>query len=375
MVATMDTRVIKVSSPDDVARAAAKGARALRAGKLVAFATETVYGLAAAADNADALERLREIKARPARPFTVHVGSAEAVERYVRPVPSKARRLIARAWPGPVTLLLPTGGDLADKTLQKSGLHSVLCSENVIGLRCPDEPVARAMLGRVSSPVVAPSANLAGGPSPQTAAEVLAALDGRIDLVIDSGPARLGTDSTIVKFGESNWQIVRAGPWDEKDVRRAVKRTFAFVCTGNTCRSPMAAGLAKVILAEMHGCRVGELRSRGIHVVSGGVCACDGARAAPDAVQAAKALGADIARHRSRALDAETVDSADAIFCMTEHHAAQVRRAVPDAAEKIKRLDMRGDIPDPIGGGQEVYRRTAERIVAALRESLDKELS
>lgn len=375
MVATMDTRVIKVSSPDQVDRSARKGARALRAGKLVAFATETVYGLAAAADNAAAMERLREIKARPARPFTVHVGGAEAVERYVQPVPSEARRLIARAWPGPVTLLLPTGGALADKRLQKSGLHSVLCSENIIGLRCPDEPVAAAMLGAVASPVVAPSANLAGGTSPRTAQEVLAALDGRIDLVIDSGATRLGTDSTIVKFGDSDWQIVRAGPWDEKDVRAAVKRTFAFVCTGNTCRSPMAAGLAKVMLAEMHGCRVGELRGRGINVVSAGVCACDGGRATPEAVQAAKALGADIARHRSRALDLETVDSADTIFCMTEHHAAQVSRAAPGAAEKIKRLDLRADIPDPIGGGQGVYRHTAERIVAALRESLDKELS
>jgi len=375
MVTTMDTRVITIDSPDHVGPAARKGAAALRAGKLVAFATETVYGLAAVADNAEAMERLRELKARPKRPFTVHVSGAEAVKRYVSPIPSEARRLIARAWPGPVTLLLPTGGELAEAALQEGGLHSLLCSENIIGLRCPDEPVALAMLGQVTSPVVAPSANLAGEPSPRTAREVLASLDGQIDLVLDSGPTQLGADSTIVKFDQANWRIVRAGPWDEKDVRRAIKRTFAFVCTGNTCRSPMAAGLAKVMLAQMHDCRVGELRSRGINVVSAGVSAYDGARATTEAVHAAKVLGADIARHRSRALDMETVDQADTIFCMTQHHADHIRRAVPELAEKIKRLDLRADIPDPIGGGLEVYRHTAERIVAALRDSLDKELS
>ena len=375
MTATMDTRVIKVRSADDVAGAARRGAEALGAGKLVAFATETVYGLAAAADNAAAMERLRDIKARPSRPFTVHVGEAAAVGRYVAAIPSEARRLMARAWPGPVTLLLPTGGKLADNTLQKQGLHSVLCSENLIGLRCPDEPVASAMLGAVTSPVVAPSANVAGGASPRTAQDVLAALDGQIELVIDSGPTSLGVDSTIVKFDEAGWQIVRAGPWDDRAIGGAIKRTFVFVCTGNTCRSPMAAGLAKMLLAEMHGCRVGELRSRGIEVASAGVCARNGGRATSEAVQAAKALGADIARHRSSALAAETVESADAVFCMTAGHAATVRRAVPSADEKIKPLDTDGDIPDPIGGGLEIYRRTAERIVVALRKCLQKELS
>ena len=375
MTATMNTHVIKVRSADDVAAAARRGAEALGAGKLVAFATETVYGLAAAADSAEAMERLRDIKARPSRPFTVHVGEAGAVGRYVAAIPSEARRLMARAWPGPVTLLLSTAGTLAESALQKQGLYPVLCSEGFIGLRCPDEPVAVAMLGAVASPVVAPSANLAGGDSPRTGEEVLAALDGQIELLIDSGPTRLGVDSTIVKFDGTDWQIVRAGPWDQRAVRGAVKRTFVFVCTGNTCRSPMAAGLAKMLLAEMHDCRPGELRSRGIEVVSAGVCAHNGGRATPEAVQAAKALGADIARHRSRVLDAETVESADAVFCMTAGHAAAARRTAPSAADKIKSLDSDGDIPDPIGGGLEIYRLTAERIVAALRKCLQKELS
>ena len=368
----MSTRVIKVAGAKEIPSAARRGAKAIRAGKLVAFATETVYGLAAAADRPEAMERLREIKDRPNRPFTVHLPAPAAVARYVHPSPPEACRLISRAWPGPVTLLLETGGKLAEDGLDRAGLHDVLCSGGVIGLRCPDEPTAAATLSAVSAPVVAASANLAGGPSPRTAADVLAALDGRIDLVIDSGPARLGADSTIVRFGPGGWEIVRSGPWDEQAVRKAIRRRIVFVCTGNTCRSPMAGGLAKRILAEMHGCRVGELRSRGIEVSTAGVFSGAGARATPQAVQAAKALGADISRHRSKPVSDELIGSADVVFCMTQGHVTQVRHAVPSAAGKVKRLDSRRDISDPIGGGLEIYLQTARQIADAVRERLSK---
>ena len=375
MLAIMPTHVIKVSSPADIPSAAERGAAALRAGKLVALATETVYGLAAAADKPHAVERLRAIKGRPNRPFTVHVPGPEAVSRYVCPVPPTASRLISAAWPGPITLLLETSGRLAEDRLARAGLHDVLCAANVIGLRCPAEPTASATLAAVESPVVAASANLAGGPSPTTAQDVLAALDGKIDLVIDSGPTSLGTDSTIVRIGPDGCEVVRTGPWDLKMIRKAIRRKIVFVCTGNTCRSPMAGGLAKMILAEMHACRVGQLRDHGVEVATAGVFAGPGAAATGEAVEAARALGADIARHRSRALSAELADSADMMFCMTERHVSDVRHAYPSvAAEKVKRLDTGGDIPDPIGGGAEIYRRTAQCIVKAVRERMSKEM-
>ena len=371
----MSTPVIKVASPADIPSAAERGAKALREGKLVALATETVYGLAAAADKPNALERLREIKGRPNRPFTVHLPDPAAVSRYVRPIPPAAGRLIRRAWPGAITLLLETSGRLADDDLDRAGLHDVLCAADVIGLRCPDEATTSATLSAVPSPVVAASANLAGGPSPRTAGDVLASLDGKIDLVIDSGPAKVGADSTIVRFGPEGWEVVRTGPWDEGMIRKAVRRRIVFVCTGNTCRSPMAGGLAKMILADMHGCRVGQLRDHGVEVITAGVSAGRGAPATPEAVEAARALGADIARHRSRPLSRELTRSADMIFCMTEHHVADVLRAYGSVpGEKVKRLDIDGDIPDPIGGGAEIYNRTAQRIVKAVQERMSKEM-
>ena len=101
------------------------------------------------------------------------------------------------------------------------------------------------MLSAVSDPVIAPSANLAGKRSPRTAQEVLDALDGRIDLLIDSGPTSYGKNSTIVKFDHKGWKIVRRGVFDAETIGKLMRRTILFVCTGNTCRSPMAAGIAK----------------------------------------------------------------------------------------------------------------------------------
>ena len=370
----MSTEVIKVGSDVSVAAAAQRGARALTAGALVAFATETVYGVGAKATNASAVKRLRELKSRPKRPFSVHLGRPGDARQYVKSIPAEARRLMSKAWPGPVTLLLHTDGQLLGAKQQRPLLHELLCQDNVIALRCPDEPVASAMLGAVDGPVIAPSANLVGAPSPRTAAEVLEPLDGRIDLLLDCGPTRYGKNSTIVRFDPDRWAIVRKGVLDERSIRRLLRYRALFVCTGNTCRSAMAAGLAKMLLAAQYGCRVGELRSRGVEVRSAGVCASHGARATAAAIDAAKELGADISHHRSRALTQGLINESDVVFCMTDSHASQVRRMAPLAAAKVFRLDVAGNIPDPIGGGQDLYGRTAGQIERAMNIRLNEEL-
>lgn len=367
----MSTKVLQVQS-GNVALAARRAGKVLRAGGLVGFPTETVYGVAAVAADEAALERLRELKGRPNQPFSVHMGAGADAKRYVREIPADAARLMAKAWPGPVTLLLRAGGKLADQGLRRDGLYERLCADDVIGLRCPDSPVAAAMLRGVDGPVVASSANLAGLPSPRSAEDVLEHLDGKIDLLLDEGPTRYGKDSTIVDFSADPWRIARRGVYDARMIRQMLLRRILFVCTGNTCRSPIAAGLARAMLAKRLGVRPQDLEERGLEIASAGMLAGEASRPSPEAVAAARELGADISRHRTRKLTNVMVQEADAVFGMTEFHVAEIGRLAPGAGAKVRRLDEAADIADPMGMAEEEYRRVARRIQQALRSALDR---
>ena len=348
--------------------------RAMRAGKIVAFPTETVYGVGTIATDARAVDRLRELKSRPKLPFAVHLPSPEDARRYVAEMPVRARTLMAKAWPGPLTLLLPTGGRFADPELRGKALYRRICPKHVVGLRCPDDPVARALLQRTARPVLATSANLRGRPAPGSGQEVLAQLDGRIDLLLDGGETRYRKGSTIVAFDGEEYTVVRTGVHDARKIARMTRRTILFVCTGNTCRSPMAAGLATRLLAERFDCDPGQLPRLGQEVLSAGVFAAGGTPASSRAVEAAAGRGADIEKHRSRRLTNELINAADLILCMTRQHVEDVTAAVPDAAGKTSLLDVAGDIADPIGGDADTYERTAGRIEKSLRRRMKESL-
>jgi L-threonylcarbamoyladenylate synthase len=166
-------------------------AQCLAAGGVVAFPTETVYGLGADATNAAAVARIYRAKGRPSfNPLIAHVGSLAAAQAIGR-FNADATRLAQAFWPGPLTLVLPKAPLCAVAELATAGLETV-------ALRFPAHPVARAILQAFAKPVVAPSANLSGHVSPTTAAHVQSDLSGRIDLIIDGGPVTVGVESTII---------------------------------------------------------------------------------------------------------------------------------------------------------------------------------
>src|SRR5689334_3947087 len=168
-----------------------EAARVLAAGLLVAFPTETVYGLGADAGNGEAIARLYAAKGRPSfNPLIAHVASAAAAHKLAR-FDAAADRLATAFWPGPLTLVLPKTADCPVADLASAGLDS-------IAVRLPQHPVAQALLNAFGGAVVAPSANRSGHVSPTTAAHVLADLGGRIDLIVDDGPTPVGLESTIV---------------------------------------------------------------------------------------------------------------------------------------------------------------------------------
>lgn len=184
----------------------AKAARTLESGGLVAVPTETVYGLAARADSAEAVAKIYAAKGRPDfNPLIVHVAGVEQAEAYADFSP-EARALTAAHWPGPLTLVLPrrAGAGLAEAVT--AGLPTV-------ALRAPAHPVMRTLLAATGFPLAAPSANRSGFISPTTAAHVLASLDGRIDLVLDGGPTTAGVESTIVAVrADGGIEELRPGP-------------------------------------------------------------------------------------------------------------------------------------------------------------------
>lgn len=197
------TDVLTVDSVHPDAQLIARAAARLRDGGLVAFPTETVYGLGGHALDRVAVRRIFEAKGRPSSdPLIVHVASLAQLRDLAADVPDSARALAARFWPGPLTLVLPRSPLVPDEVT--GGLDTV-------AIRVPAHPVARALLEAAGVPVAAPSANLFSRPSPTRAAHVLEDLDGRIDVVLDGGPTQVGVESTVLDLAHGLPTILRPG--------------------------------------------------------------------------------------------------------------------------------------------------------------------
>jgi L-threonylcarbamoyladenylate synthase len=200
------------------APAVREAARTLGAGGLVAFPTETVYGLGADATNARAVALIYQAKGRPAfNPLISHVADLEAA-RQIGLFDATALRLANAFWPGPLTLVLPKTRDCAVAELATAGLDT-------IAIRIPSHPLAREILAAFGKPVVAPSANISGHVSPTTAAHVRSDLDGRIDLIVDGGPVDVGVESTIVGCFEEP-MLLRPGGLPREDIERVLGRAL-----------------------------------------------------------------------------------------------------------------------------------------------------
>jgi len=217
--------------------AVAAAARSLAEGGLVAFPTETVYGLGADAGNATAIARLYQAKGRPAfNPLIAHLSDLGAAQRIAH-FDATALLLAKAFWPGPLTLVLPKTTDCAVADLATAGLDT-------IAVRLPAHPVARDILRAFGGPVVAPSANLSGHVSPTTAAHVQSDLSGRIDLIVDGGPVAVGVESTIVGCFEAP-MLLRPGGLPRGEIERVLGRALvqAPQDADNDSGQPLAPGM------------------------------------------------------------------------------------------------------------------------------------
>jgi len=210
------TIVLKVDAENPEIEVIRIAADTIKKGGLVAFPTETVYGLGADALNPKAVKALFKAKKRPLdNPPIVHVGHIQDVYRLAREVPPKAEKLMEKFWPGPLTLIFKRSEIVPDVTV--SGLDTV-------AVRMPRHKVALALIRESGCPIAAPSANLAGRPSPTTANHVLEDLNGRIDVVLDAGPTNIGVESTVLDLTVEPPQILRPGGTPYEVLREVLGR-------------------------------------------------------------------------------------------------------------------------------------------------------
>jgi L-threonylcarbamoyladenylate synthase len=312
MTAELATQVLKAG-----ALAVESAARVLAHGGLVAFPTETVYGLGADAGNGEAVARLYDAKGRPSfNPLIAHVADAAAAHRLAR-FDQAAERLAAAFWPGPLTLVLPKRAECPIAELTTAGLDT-------IAVRVPRHPVARHILNAFGRPVAAPSANRSGHVSPTTAAHVLADLRGRIELIVDGGPAPMGLESTIIACVDEP-TLLRLGALS----RAAIEQVLALN------EPPPGAGFAALDLAalDLAALDLAALDLAALDLAAVDLADEDAALIAPGALRSHYAP-----RARLR-LDAHRVEAGEALLAFGS---AKIEGA--DDAALALNLSQRGDL-------------------------------
>ena len=477
----MKTELFTTSSAD-----LSKAAELLKNGKRVVFPTETVYGLGANALDKNAVKSIFAAKGRPSdNPLIVHIADFSQVEKIAEDIPEKAKLLMEKFWPGPLTIILKRKSCIPDEVT--AGLDTV-------GIRMPSNPAAHELLSLCKLPIAAPSANISGRPSPTDAKYVIEDMDGRVEGIIDGGDCTIGLESTVIDMTGQTPVILRPGgitaeeisdllgevitganqtgdkeppkapgmkythyapnapvrilrgtigeieeflrkrpalcgvlTFDEfkldtdaiqislgkkdnpnecaRNLFRALRdmdkmgaeeiyapeigssglwaairnrlyksagghiisasdKEIIFVCTGNTCRSPMAEGLFN------------SLPDKGFFAASAGIFAETGSKPSENAIIALKEKGIDIKNHSARQLTPEMIESADLILTLTNSHKYAILNIDEKYADKVFTLGEfageNADISDPFGGSIEVYQSCANEIFDLVKKAYDR---
>ena len=377
-------KIVDFQSADEPRDVVHQIVQTLAEGKLVGLPTETGYVAAAHPLHSAGPERLAALRERLQIPRLVMVlkHPLESLD-YVPQMGPLGRKLTRRFWPGPVTLLFDGADEFTEKseftgqgesTVQglagalPAGVCRDLLSVDGLALRLPAHEFTWSVLRLLPIPLVAAGENHAAGTCYATAAALAAAAADALDIVVDAGPSRYDLPTTLVRVGRDNWEVVTEGVATRRTLNRLAGNMYLFVCTGNTCRSPMADGLFRKLLSERLKCPEDDLVDRGYMVASAGVAAASGNPPSPEAVEILGDRGVDLRGHESQPVTPQLLSQADQIFTMTRSHRDLLVREFPEAASRVKLLASDGsDIIDPIGAGMEEYRRCADQIEGYLQ--------
>ncbi len=326
----------------------------LKSGGVVAIPTETVFGLVADARNREAVERIYEIKERPReKPFTVFVPDKSWIPKLGSYGKPEVQNLIDRFMPGPITLILKATSGAPE---------AVVSEEGKIGIRIPDHPVVKEILSKIDFPLASTSANLSGKPPLFSYKDVESQLGDKVDFVFPQD-ADGNLPSTVLDVSEETPVLKRKGPVSLLDIEETIDgeirfsedliMNVIFLCTGNTCRSPMAAWILKN--------KLGSDLLLSVDVISRGTDAMNGMPMNELAIEVLLEKGYHVGPHFSQKLTEADIKAADVIYCMEKYHFEKVREMSSKNVAKMFMPDGE-DVPDPIGHQLSFYRIVREML-------------
>jgi len=322
---------------------------ALNTGGVVIFPTDTVYGLLARQDIPVATQKIYALKGRASdKPLVRMISSLDRDDALLSTLPRRAWRVMHSLCPGPLTIV----------------------GEGTSSVRWANHKDLNELIRQSEGPLVCSSANLSEGKEARQLSDIPAPIREGVDAHYDGGLCEGGVASTVLRFNRNSFELLREGPLKESLIQYLWCYRLAFVCTGNTCRSPMAEAMARKLLCQKLSCK--DLLDHGIHIESAGVHAAEASPASQQSVEVMKSMGLDVSTHLSSNVSHFSLCPPDQVYGMTSSHVAILNSMAIDAELLSKNGE---DVADPFGGSLTRYQGCAEQIYNFIVERVDEWIS